>query len=505
MKFMNKLLFRISALLVFAAVTGCGEPIETTNPPTGQEGVEGSFADGGATDGGEEPSDEATALDAGIAWGSFEKVFAADSLWNSYPVNPVLGTYQIPPTQNPAYFPAVAGGAYSTAAFRASKTDPAVAVKGSGTNANPSCPDVGGSCSVVIPHWPATVKAATGTDGHADIIDVEAGKIHSFWQLKIDTAGVWHAAMYSWSPLGGSGFADPAHYSQGARASGVSTVAGLIRIHEANDGEPMFRHALAMSLDGSAEIPGFVFPATLEDNDSKTAYTGQIPMGSLLMLPKSYDTSKITSPGLLKVIKTLQVYGARLVDTNTDTPFAIYVENGSSFTVSTKPPGEWDTTVANQLFDISRALRVMTGNQGFIDGNGKAFTPNQNLNRLSMRGAWNTVANGGTFDSWRQALVFPKTTAVVTQTQTNGTGTRRVSWAPWTVGATFRFTVIATGGAKLNMQFKDGSYNTVLETGSLGNGESKTFVMPATNGYAVLIARSGIGEESSVRATLVAE
>jgi hypothetical protein len=243
----------------------------------------------------------------------------------------------------------------------------------------------------------------------------------------------------------------------------------------------------------------------MEDGGSATAYKGKIPMGSLLMLPTTYDTSKITSPGLLKVIKTLQVYGARVVDTNTDTPFVIYVETGSSFTVSTKPPGEWDSTVANQLFDISRALRVMDGNQGFIDGNGKAFTPNQNLNRLSMRGPWNAVANGGTFDSWRQALVFPKTTAVVTQTQTHGTGARRLSWAPWTAGATFRFTVIATGGAKLNMQFKDGSYNTVLETGSLGNGESKSFVMPAANGWAILIARSGIGEESSVRATLVAE
>ncbi|HEX8538973.1 MAG TPA: hypothetical protein VF664_16000, partial [Cystobacter sp.] len=135
----------------------------------------------------------------------------------------------------------------------------------------------------------------------------------------------------------------------------------------------------------------------------------------------------------------------------------------------------------------------------------KAFTPNKNLNRLAMRGPWSAATNGGTFDSWRQALVFPKTTAVVRQTQTAGTGSRRVSWAPWTAGATYRFTVIATGGAKLNMQFKDGSFNTVLETGSLGNGESKSFVMPVTNGYPVLIATSGIGDESSVRATLVQE
>ncbi len=501
----------VSALLLFVAISGCSNS-DTTSSTTGQggnpAGVTGSGAGGnGAGGGAAGGSSSGTGGDApaGPAWGTFERVFAADSLWNSYPVNPVLGDYQIPPTKKPEYFPVIAGGAYSTAAFLASKTDPPMTVHGNGNAANPNCPDVGGTCPVVIPHWPASVKAATGTDGHADIIDVDAGIIHSFWQLTTDAAGVWHTTQYAWSPLKGSGWADPAHFSQGARASGVCTIAGVIRIHEADDGEEMFHHALALSLDGTAEIPGFVFPATLEDNNSSTNYKGKIPMGSLLMLPADFDTSKIKSLGLLKVIKTLQVYGARLVDTNGDTPYAIYVENGSSFTVSTKPPGEWDTVVENQLFDIAHALRVMSESEGFIDGNGKKFTPNQNLNRLSMRGAWNAVANGGAFDSWRQALVFPATTAAVTQTQTNATGDYRVSWAPWTAGAKYKFTVKATGGAKLNMQFKDGAFKTILETGSLGDGESKSFLMPVDNGYPVLVATSGVGAESSVGVTLVAE
>ncbi|APR75250.1 Hypothetical protein A7982_00596 [Minicystis rosea] len=501
-------------ILFFTLMAGCGSSSgtpssggggtmsSTSTGPSTTSASTGTGAGGAGGTGG--TGGTGGAPDAGIAWGTFERPFAADSLWNSYPQNPVLGDYQIPPTQNPAYFPAIGGGPFSTAAFRAVDTDPPMTILGSGSAANPNYPDMGGPSPVVIPHWPADVKAATGSDGHADIIDEAAGIIHSFWQLKQDANNAWHAEMYSWAPLGGSGFADPAHFSQGARASGVCTVAGLIRIHEADDGEEMFHHALAMSLDGSAIKSGFVFPATLQDSNGATAYMGQIPMGSLLMLPKDFDTSKITSPGLLKVIKTLQVYGARLVDTNTDTPFSIYVENGSTFTVSTKPPGEWDSVVANQAFDIAHALRVLQSSDGFIDGNGHPFTPNQNLNRISMRGPWDGEG-GGAFDSWRQALVFPSTTTAIYKQQTNATFAHRLSWAPWTTGAMFRFTVKATGGAKINMQFKDSSYKTILETGLLGDGQSKTFEMPSNNGYPVLVAWSGVGGESSVSATLVAE
>jgi len=499
----------IGALLASAALAGCGHAAATTTSSSTGHGAGGGGAGGGgaggATTAGSGGTGGGVAPDAGSPWGTFDTPFAADSLWNSYPVNPVLGDYQIPPTPMPSYFPVIGGGAYSTAAFLASDTDPPVTVLGDTGTANPSCSDLLGPCPVTIPHWPASVDPATGTDGHADIIDVSAGIIHSFWQLKKDAQGVWRATQYAWSPLAGSGWGDPAHFSQGARAAGVCSIAGVLRISEASDGADMFHHAVAMSLDGSAMLSGFVFPATLQDSDAATAYSGGIPMGSLLMLPSTFDTSAITSPGLLKVIKTLQVYGARIVDTNSGTPFVIYVENGSTFTVSTKGPGVWDTTVENQLFDIARALRPMTGSAGFIDGNGKAFTPSENLNRMSMRGPWSAVTDGGAFDSWRQALVFPATTTAVAQTQTDSTWDFRMSWAPWTAAASYRFSVTATGGAKLGIQFKDAKFNTLLDTGSLGDGEATTFVMPVDDGYPILVATSGVGAGSTVGGTLVAE
>lgn len=493
--------FALPALVAVAplACSGSGEHAASIT------GGSGGANDGGAN--GDGADNAMMAPDAGDGGsgvsGSFDHPFAADSLWNSQPVSPVLGTDVIPPTARPDFYPAIGGGTFSTAGFLATASDPPMAIHGLGNAAEPNCSDVGAACPVTIPHWPASVVPASGGDGHADVVDVDAGIIHSFWQLQKDGSGIWRANQYAWSPLRGSGWGDPAHTSQGARASGVCTIAGLIRIAESNDGEPMFHHVLALSLDGTAMKPGFVFPATLEDSDAKTAYKGPFPMGTLLMLPPTFDTSKIGSPGLLKVVKTLQTYGARVVDRNGDTPFVIYVENGSTFSVSTKPAGQWDATVENQLFDIAHALRAMTSSDGFLDGNGARFTPNTNLNRLSMRGPW---TSDGVFDSWQQSLVFPDEAGAVTTYQYSDTRGRRIGWAPWTAGQTYRFKVAATGGSKLEVRFLDAtSKATVATTGALGDGASTTFLMPAATAYPILVATTGAGTGATVRGTIVAE
>ena len=229
------------------------------------------------------------------AYGTYLRPFAVNSLWNSRPVNPVFGTFVIPTS---SYFPAISSGAYSTGVFLAASTDQAMTVVGTGSTATTTVgvadPDSGGSRVVTIPRWPADVLPATGTDGHADIVDPITNIIHSFWQLK-QVNGQWRAALYSWSKLSGNGWGDPAHYYQGARAVGIPASAGLIRKDELKDGLPTFPHALAMSLTFNAlsdgvTNPAYVFPATSADN-SASANTGAIPQGALLMLPPSFDSS----------------------------------------------------------------------------------------------------------------------------------------------------------------------------------------------------------------------
>ena len=454
---------------------------------------------------------------ATAAFGSYYKPYAADSLWNSRPVNPVFGSFVIPKSN---YFPAVAAGAYSTGAFLAAATDPAMEVFGMTSNPKGIWDQDAESFnpSVKIPHWPAGVTPAAGSDGHADIIDEATGIVHSFWYLRKDaTTGRWSAASYAWSPLAGRGWGDAAHYYQGARAVGVPPLAGLIRKHEIKDGKAIYNHALAISLtyNGLSAKPTYIFPATSADSDAATTNTGGIPEGALLMLPANYDSSKIANADLKKVVDTLKVYGGYVVDRNYGTPFNIYVENGSGFELHKQG---WDNAVAAELDRMRAALRQVVSATGYIDGNGKAVlkpatlapmtmkAAPQEMNLLSMRGnGWYTRTGPiyGVYNTQKQAIVFPATTAVQGQVIGNRRNIIPLQWNAILPGEMMKLTAVATGGGKLQVHLRDGNGKTVYDSGMLGNGESVRFAWPATVWTPYVFVYSGIGPGSTVSGELV--
>lgn len=437
---------------------------------------------------------------AAASWGSFQKPFAANSLWNSRPVNASLGDFVIPKSD---YFPNIGEGPWSTGVFLAKPTDRPMTVNGQG---KPGVwdPDAEAEHVVVIPRWPEDLVPASENDGHADIVDPLQGVIHSFWQLK-KVDGKWTAALYAWSPLAGSGWGDPAHYYQGARAAGVATTGGLIRNHEIDDGQRLYHHALAVSLTFNAlsAAPTYVFPSTSADRDAATTNGGRIPEGALLMLPPSFDVMSIGDPKIRKVAETLKVYGARVVDRNTGTPFNIYVEIGGDFNVHKHG---WNNNAANDLEALRLALREVKSVDGWLDGNGKPFTPEKNLNLLSMRGPWRVESGdvAGTFDTWQQAVTFARTTKETRQANDTGRGLNAVTWAIPESGKPYRLTAIATGGGKLRLIARDKSGGRILvDSGELSNGESKTFVWPEKCAVTIQ-ATSGVGSASTVRGTLFA-
>lgn len=456
------------------------------------------------------PTGTASASDNAVAFGNYLRPYAANSLWNAKPVNPVFSTYVIPTS---TYFPSIASGAYSTGVFLASATDKPMTVYGATTTATTttgvSDPDSGVSRVITVPRWPANVLPATGTDGHADIVDPVTNTVHSFWKLK-QVNGKWTAALYSWSNLSGSGWANPAHYYQGARAVGIPASAGLIRKHEINDGKPLYQHALAMSLtfnglSNGVNSPAYVFPATSADG-ALTSNTGSIPEGALMMLPPSFDTSKITNPALKKIAETLKVYGAYIVDRNVGTPFAIFVENDSGFNLM---PNGWDNTVANHLDLIRANLRQVLSASDWVGGDGKSIAADiaaqKNLNILSMRGPWykqSGTANA-TYDSSSQSLVFDSTTTKAVHVNANNTGLTKVMWAVPQPNSELKFSVVATGGATLRLQVRDNGV-TVYDSNNLGNGQSQRFKWPGGKATMTLIATSGTAGASSVKADLVA-
>jgi hypothetical protein len=435
-------------------------------------------------------------------WGTYLKPFAADSLWNSRPVAPVLGEFVIPKSD---YFPSIAEGAWSTGVFLSQRDDGPVTVVGlPGAKGLFDADAEAFRPSITIPRWPKDVVAASGLDGHADIADPITGIVHSFYQLR-KVGDRWAAEQYAWTRIDGRGWGDPAHFYQGARATAVPSMAGLMRKHEIKDGDSMYRHALAMSLtfNGLSASPAYIFPATSADWDAAKTNSGAIPQGALLMLPETFNTQQIGNPDLRKVAETLKVYGAYVVDRNHGTPFAIYVENGSGFELHR---GGWNNGAASDLETIRASLRQVVGTKGWIDGNGKAFSPQKNLNVLSMRGPWRLEAgaSAGTFDSWAQAVVFPNTSTPIVQVNDTARGLQPVSWAVPKPGARYRLTAITTGGAKLQVFFTDKSSNQIVfDSGQLANGATSTFAWPTGTVGIVVRGISGVGQGSSVRGELV--
>ena len=444
------------------------------------------------------------AYDSPTGWGSYKRLFSVDSPWNARPIRPHLGTFELrKPIFNPTWLPGIDDGAYSLTVFKASATDTPMTVY------NVADPDSAKySRNITLPHWPAGVNGASGSDGHADIVDTQTGIVHSFFQLRW-VGGKWTATMYSWTRVDGRGWGDAVHWSQGARASGVPPSGGLIRRHEIDDGAEYYKHALAMalpsqSLANGVTQPSYVFPATTADSTAHLN-TGQIPLGTRMMLPASFDHQSITSPALRKIANTLKVYGAMVVDRTYDVAFGIYVENGANFTLM---PNGWNTGVVADLERIRAALRPVLWGEKWVDGDGNSFDDPQKLGVLSMRGDWQKIGGGGngpgSYDTWQQALVFPYTEKKLSQINYS-TGASHVSWSTLKRGDKMRFTSVASGGATIRLQVRVGTA-LYYDSGFLGNGSSTTFGWPdATLGKisVAVLADSGVWTASKVNGVLI--
>ena len=446
-------------------------------------------------------------------FGTFKRPFAADSPWNIRPIGPVFGAFVIP-TEASGFYGAVDGGKYSTTAFEAKADDPpmVVALVKSGGDTDPDARE--NPTSVTIPRWPAATAPASGSDGHAEIFDPVTGKIHSFWQLRL-VNGKWTAAMHAWSAVNGRGWGDPSHLKQGARAAGVSTIGGLIRAHEINDGQSSYQHALAMalSLNGLAANPAYIYPATAADYNAVYENKGQIPEGALVMLPPEF-VLRNANPTLQKVVNTLKTYGARVVDRNTDTPFTIYVENGGGWPLYSGN----NTPVYQNMEQIRGALRQVISASSYVDGNGNPTTANVpgNFNILSMRGPWKIEwPVGGTpakFNTFTQSIEFPSTPGLVKQSNGNSTGiaggdptpvnATGLSWGRPVGGATYTVTAIGTGGASVKVTLMKGNA-VASETGFLTNGQTAQVTWPTSGGWTIIYTQNSPGQAGSIRATMI--
>ncbi len=430
------------------------------------------------------------------SYGTFYRLFSSKSPWNIRPVKPILGTYSIPEDD---YKPSITRGRFSLSVFKADKGDPPVTIFPLIGKSIINDPDSGqGQLSISLPHWPEGVFGAEGSDGHADVVDVENGIIHSFWKLRFEE-GVWRTQHWAWSKLDGLGFADPKRYYQGSRAVGVVASGGLIRKHEVNDGKELYEHVLAMSLSKKALSKSYVFPATAADG-SASINEGEIPQGSLLMLPSDFDLNLLNKQEVKKVARTLMTYGGRVVDRNGGTPFVIYVETGADW-VGHGVTG-WDTRLAADLELLRKSLRVVESQDEWIDINDRPVELIEdalNTPLLSMRGGW-VLEEGsvlGQFSSLSQTINWSATGANPSIQRNNTyTGYERVNWAPIVYDGNYTAWAESTNGATCRLEFiNQVNFKTDLVVNLIDN-EKVDFVWPRKTRMQI-VAVSGTNVDNS--------
>lgn len=223
------------------------------------------------------------------------------------------------------------------------------------------------------------------------------------------------------------------------------------------------------------------------------------------MLPTEYDTTSIRNPKLRKVADTLKVFGGYVVDRNVGTPFTAYVEYGSNVKLHA---GGWDNEVARELDRMRSGLRWVVETGGWLDALGRPMEMDRRLNLLSMRGPWRPERNGGrlgSFETWRQAVVFAAESEAGMQVNSSGRSLQPVAWARPVAGEKYRLTAQTTGGGRLRLQLFTQRRDEVFDSGELDDQKSVTFDWPADQKHVSLTARAGKSPQgSSVSGTLVA-
>lgn len=154
---------------------------------------------------------------------------------------------------------------------------------------------------------PADTVATGGTDKHVTLIQPDGVTAYDAFKFEKLSDGTWSAQIVVVTDLRGTGI------GSGSRAAGVPAIAGLIRSEEL--AALRIPHALAVAVPNNVLKTGPVWPASRQDGDAATSYSGTVPMGSLLAIPGSVDIDALPLSAEGRALAhALQNYGAYVVD-----------------------------------------------------------------------------------------------------------------------------------------------------------------------------------------------
>lgn len=452
----------------------------------------------------------------------FRTPYSSQSPWKAQPVNPTFGSTAILSNEY-AYVPFQAPIYYARASDSSATI---VGPNGGGVNV----PDEITHRDIILPHFPAGVVPPPGSDREVVIYDTTTQLLHSFWQMTY-SSGRWTADTYAVESATGWGFGTPSRPFN-IRASGSAPIAGVLRNWELlhyNNAGTYPQHALAMGLGADSILAnspssgGPIYPATSQD--AGFPYTGTAPnawpMGTLFMLPRSFDLAVLSAPGAIAVAKTLMKYGAYLVDQSPNT-CGFYCEWNPGATgwpsISYGPLGHHSNA---DFTAIRNAMRAVTGVEGWLDGDGHPWTPPSwaQMQLLSMRGPWSAV-NGtisGGFDTAANFFVAPASAPflarrIIHQPPALSSGGWWQNWADsggWFAAPRprqeYTLSVIGGGALTASLSIWDQTVSTNYFTSSAKSpGQQQTFTWPTQASFATVLQVSSPGAGGQIRMELVA-
>jgi hypothetical protein len=158
-------------------------------------------------------------------------------------------------------------------------------------------------------HVPPGAVPPFSSDGHTAIIQPDGMAVEMYSAIVLST-GEWVAEMFSLTPaLAGQGVGR----ENGRTASMIENYAGALRGYEVRAGK--IDHALAVVVPASMLTRSFTYPALAFDSNSNK-YTGHLPMGGRLALPRESSITKLglrTDFGRM-LAQAAQEYGMFVVD-----------------------------------------------------------------------------------------------------------------------------------------------------------------------------------------------
>jgi hypothetical protein len=452
----------------------------------------------------------------------YQSPYSAQSLWKARPINPTFGSGVIPRNEY-AYAP------FQAPIYYARASDPPVTIFGSGSSGGVNIPDEIANRNVTLPHFPAGVVPSPGSDAEVAIYESTTGLLHSFWQMAFKD-GRWTANTYAVESAAGWGFGTPAR-PYNIRASGTAPLAGLLRNWEMPSSAGSYpQHALALGLGIDAFLPnsytspsppGPIYPTTSQDAGFE--YTGSAPnawpMGTLFMLPSSFDVGTLSAPGAIAVAKTLMKFGAYLVDASYNTCgfFSEFSPTSSGWASISYGFGYSNADFTT----IRNSLRPVSAVEGWVDGNGNPWTPLSwaQMQLLSMRGPWNALTGtiAGRFDTAANLFVVPASAPftarrVIHQPSALSSGGWWRNWADsggWfaapTPGHEYTLSVVGAGALTASLSIWDQTLSTNYFTSSANSpGSRQTFSWPKQTSFATLLEVSNPGAGGQIRIELVA-